>query len=239
MKKIIGLCFLLVFLPTLGCSDSPAPQTGVNSNNPKAIRILPLGDSITQANDQNLSYRYWLWNNLAEQNIAADFVGTQDSNHEGNPDYPPTFDLNHQGHWGWRTDEVLEKLPQWLQHYRADISLVHLGTNDCLKNQPVEETLAELEQIVTLLRQDNPNIDVIFSPLGPTTWKGSECLTKINQGLKQIVSRLHTSDSHVLLAEFKQPLDPQSQLYDGLHPNAEGEQVIADMWSSAIRNVVD
>jgi len=233
-RPFLGICLVFALLPTLGCSNSPAEQIGAHSDNPQAVRVLPLGDSITQANNKNMSYRYWLWNMLAEKNIAVDFVGTQNSNYEGNPDFPEDFDKNHQGRWGWRSDEVLAELPEWLTHYDADVALIHLGTNDCLKNQAVPETLDELQQIVHVLRTSNSSIDIAFSTLGPTSWQEFGCLAKINQGLLQLQSKLSTTDSQIIVVSPDQEFDIASELYDGLHPNAAGEKKLAKMWLKAI-----
>ena len=233
-RPFFGICLALLLLPTLGCSNSPAEQSGANSDNPLAVRILPLGDSITQANDKNMSYRYWLWDMLAEKKIAADFVGTQSSNYQGNPEFKDGFDTNHQGHWGWRSDEILSELPEWLTHYDADIALIHLGTNDCLKNQPVDETLGELQQIVQVLRSDNSSISIAFSTLGPTSWQNFGCLAQINQGLLQLQTDLNTTESQVIVVSPSQELQIDSELYDGLHPNALGEKKLANMWLRAI-----
>ena len=235
-SKFFGICTLLALLPTLGCSEVSAPPSGMHSDNAQAVRILPLGDSITQADSKHQSYRPWLWQLLNDANVAVDFVGSLDSNYKGSPAFPDNFDLNHEGHWGWRSDEILRELPQWLQHYDADISLIHLGTNDCLQKQPVAETLDELTQIVSLLRQDNPEISIAFSTLGPTTWENQECLKQINQGLIALQKNLDTPQSSITIAPTDQNLRPQPHLYDGLHPNSDGEKVIALAWFNAIKS---
>ncbi len=52
------------------------------------IQILPLGDSITQANSNYMSYRYHLWTELIDSEIDFDFVGSQSSNRDGHPTWP-------------------------------------------------------------------------------------------------------------------------------------------------------
>ncbi len=44
------------------------------------ITILPLGDSITQANNTHLSYRYNLWTKLIDDGRLFDLVGSLDNN---------------------------------------------------------------------------------------------------------------------------------------------------------------
>lgn len=234
-SKFFGFCTLLALLPTLGCSEVSAPPTGIHSDNAHAVRILPLGDSITQADSKHQSYRPWLWQLLNDANVPVDLVGSLDGNYKGSPAYPDNFDLNHEGHWGWRSDEILQKLPLWLQHYDADISLIHLGTNDCLQNQPAAETLGELTQIVGLLRQDNPAISIAFSTLGPTTWQNQQCLAQINQGLLALQNNLDTPQSPIAVAHTDQKLVPEPHLYDGLHPNSDGEKIIALTWLNTIK----
>lgn len=234
-SKFFGICTLLAFLPALGCSEVSAPLLGIHRDNAQAVRILPLGDSITQADSNHQSYRPWLWQLLSDANVAVDLVGSLDGNHKGSPIFPGNFDLNHEGHWGWRSDEILHKLPQWLQHYDADISLIHLGTNDCLQNQPATETLDELTQVVDLLRQDNPDMSIAFSTLGPTTWQNQQCLEQINQGLLELQKNFNTQQSPITVAHTDQNLIPQPHLYDGLHPNSDGEKIIALTWFNAIK----
>ncbi len=79
------------------------------------VCVLPLGDSITQGPVPELSYRYWLWEDLVAAGYDVDFVGTMDNGYGGGtPDYPdPDFDRDHEGHAGWRADQVRDRLPGW------------------------------------------------------------------------------------------------------------------------------
>lgn len=57
------------------------------------VRIVPIGDSITQGtlqNDDGLShptYRYWLWQTLKSRGYDVDFVGSSSQ-----PQLPYSFD---------------------------------------------------------------------------------------------------------------------------------------------------
>src|SRR5687767_6860684 len=88
-------------------------------------RIMTLGNSITQSNNSYKSYRYPLWKKLVDAKVSFDFVGSMRNQHRGNPVWPThnglSFDQDHEGHWGWRADEILNgrsglgKLSDWLQ----------------------------------------------------------------------------------------------------------------------------
>ncbi len=235
LLTVLSCCACLLLS---GCGDTVAEQSGAHSDNSAAIRILPLGDSITQADQRHMSYRFWLWQSLSTAGLAVDFVGTNASNHEGNPAFPDDFDRNHQGHWGWRTDQVLAQLPEWLQHYQADYVLLHLGTNDCLQGQPVQETVSELKAIVRTLQRHNPSMSIVLFPLGPSSWQGSACLDSLNQRVQESVNAWRTETSVVRIASAPKQFDVEKHTYDGLHPNEAGEKLLAQAWQAAIQGLL-
>ena len=114
---------------------------------------MPLGDSITEAANDPAglmpSYRRDLWADLQAANYDVDFVGSRagvydKSNQPAGEHNPPgSFDKDHEGHWGWRVDEILSGRPasypgdltQWAGSHRPDVVLMHLGTNDAIQSQ--------------------------------------------------------------------------------------------------------
>ena len=106
------------------------------------IRIMPLGDSITLGGSSGVvpddqafyvSYRKALWDKLEAAGYVTDFVGSQVGGSA-----IPDFDPDHEGHGGWRDDEILNgrksqpnkgKLIEWLINNQPDIVLLHIGTN--------------------------------------------------------------------------------------------------------------
>ena len=200
-------------------------------------RILPLGDSITQADSQHLSYRYPLFQHLVDAGYDYDLVGTQSGNHQGDPTWPDylgqSFDRDHEGHWGWTADEILNDLPSWLGSYTPDIVLMHLGTNDMLDDQGAASTILEIEQIIDVLRQDNPQVVVLVAQLIPT-FPSDPRIDAFNAALPAAVDSWNTAASPVIMVDQNSGFDAQTQTYDGIHPNASGEQQMADVWQQAI-----
>ncbi|MEO1621406.1 MAG: GDSL-type esterase/lipase family protein, partial [Cyanobacteria bacterium J06632_3] len=131
------------------------------------LKIVALGDSITNALEGYNSYRRDLWNQLIQAGYDVDFVGSKNNAQGNNPFPDSTFDPDHEGHAGWRIDEIVNGrggnagLSGWLAGYTPDIALVHLGTNDALQRNTAESSANELNQTIDILRQDNPDI-VIF-----------------------------------------------------------------------------
>ncbi|HYE06389.1 MAG TPA: hypothetical protein VEL07_12820 [Planctomycetota bacterium] len=131
---------LLLLLVSLSVPGSPHAA--------EAIRIMPLGDSITQGNTQQDSYRRPLWHKLAAAGYHVDFVGSEKTNFTGAAAHPD-FDQDNEGHYGWTIPGILERLDGWLAQNVPDVVLLHLGTNG---NESGIEKAAGLERVIATLR---------------------------------------------------------------------------------------
>lgn len=213
----------------------------------QTVNILPLGNSITQSNNEHYSYRYPLWTQLIDAGLDFNFVGSLTSNYGGTPVYPPyngqNFDQDHEGHWGWRCDQILNGLPNWLPNYTPDIALIHLGTNDLYQGsgnaQNIAETIDELKDIITLLRNDNPDVIILLATLIPSTnplLVGK--ISSFNSSIPQIAVDMYNPDSPIIIVDQYDGFDAANDTFDGVHPNENGEVKMAVKWKEAIVNAM-
>jgi lysophospholipase L1-like esterase len=227
IQKLLTIVTVFLFLSSVGGYSNPIPST---------IKIAPYGNSITQAAGDHQSYRYPLWKKLIDANISFDFVGSMNTNFGGNPvraDYKgKKFDLDHEGHWGWRADEILRDMDKWLANYTPDMVLFHIGTNDCIQNQDVNSTISELTQIVTKLRNDNKNVVIFMATLIPCNQVASR-INDLNSKIKTLATQLNTQQSPIVLVDQNSGIVPSDQ-YDGIHPGPTGEEKMAQKWIDAI-----
>jgi hypothetical protein len=226
----------------------------------ETYRILPLGDSITQAEINRASYRYPLWKKLVDSGIQFDFVGSlkkqQDRYSKGTPPQPDykglEFDRDHEGHFGWNINEIIDgrgfdngsgsgKLEGWVEDYDADIALIHLGTNDAFNRHSNESSVEELEKVIRILREDNPRITILLAKVIPTARKpgDAEAVESLNEAIPEVVENMSTDKSPVILVDHFTGFDAEEHTYDGVHPNAAGEEIMAQRWFEAIESVVD
>jgi lysophospholipase L1-like esterase len=210
---------------------------------PPTVSILPLGDSITQANLDRQSYRYPLWIKLIDAGISFDLVGSQNSNPQGNPVWPDyhglSFDRDHEGHGGWRAEQILDSLPLWLNDYTPDIVLLHIGTNDVLDGQSTQSTVDEIKLIIDELRDDNPRVIVLLAKLIPTASPDeNQGIVDLNSRMDRIAASKATPVSPVLVVDQNSGFDADQDTYDGIHPNRAGEENIAERWAHAIIQVL-
>ncbi len=192
------------------------------------VRILPLGDSITEGKWQRPSYRPALWQRLHERGCQVDFVGSQ-----GGPAGELHYDDDHEGHWGWRTDEIAAGLPDWLPRRGPNIALVHLGTNDVLQDVPTPVALAHLRTILEQLRASNPHITILLAQVIPAHPSRDAGIAALNAGIAALAAAEDTQASRIRVVDLHTGYD-RALNYDGLHPDARGAALIAQRWHDAL-----
>jgi lysophospholipase L1-like esterase len=211
-------------------------------------RIVCIGDSITQgrkgggANKPTQSYRYPLWKALVDAGADVDFVGSLKGGFEGDPEWPDykgrPFDRDHEGHWGWTTRGVREKLPEWIRNYTPDVALLLLGTNDVSPHgkMTVEDTKKEMGLLVDLLRGRNPKVVVLLGQCFPEWKPFPELRTK----MEEFAREKSTAASPVVIVDHSRgwvskPDAAGSHTVDWVHPNESGDAKLAGNWMETLR----
>lgn len=211
----------------------------------KAVRILPLGDSITQGGKkdrQEYTYRYPLFGLLKDAKVNFDFIGSMKTGLHSDAKWPAykgeNFDLDHEGHYGWKTGQVYEKLPGWMKKYPggADIVLIHLGTNDQGSKDYSKDIVEPLKGIIKLLREKNSKVVVL---VGHLNFNGGNAL-KIRPLVEKMAVEVSTEKSPVKTVHFykgwkENPKQTGTDTFDWAHPNQQGQKKMADKWFKAMK----
>ncbi|MCA8943951.1 MAG: hypothetical protein KDB80_15410 [Planctomycetes bacterium] len=199
------------------------------------VKICILGDSITESRTGYASYRYYLDQHLTTGGYAFDFVGHNYGVFGGSPLFPG-FDQDHESYSGWRIEHIAFQLEEWAQETQPDIALIHLGTNDLIANQSVSSSIDELATLVDILRGVNPDITVLIAQIIPMyvppaqPWRD---VTALNAAIPAMVTGKDTVQSRVVTVDQNTGFST-SLLFDGLHPNDTGEQLMAQVWFDAL-----
>lgn len=224
---------LLLFIVAVKTHAQPVPY-----------RIMPLGDSITQSDVNHNSYRRPLWKLLQAAYIPVDFVGSLTEHFIPRLNEPPNpdFDMDHEGHAAWRTDEILAQLPVWAQSYQPDVVLVHLGTNDIMAGQSYESTRDELGQIIDVLRAENPNVIILLAQIIPYDFPPEANVPPVdglNVLLPHLVAQKNTPQSPVYLVDLHTGFDVVYDLeFDRVHPTVSGENLMALRWFETLKQIL-
>lgn len=219
---------LLYALLLVTCWGQPAAATA-----DEPLRIMPLGDSITESGPGDASYRYYLWKFLQEQGIAVDFVGSMTGVRGGAPRYKD-FDQQHEGHTGWRTDQVRDRVAAWSAAARPDLVLIHLGTNDLWQGQTVGDTARRIGEVIDELRRVTPGIHVLLAQIIPSPLAPLRNIAALNHALVATARDRSTPASPVMLVDLATGFDPGTMTSDGVHPNDRGERWMAECWGAAL-----
>ncbi|MFD4635932.1 AbfB domain-containing protein [Lentzea sp. NPDC058436] len=217
---------LMAALLALGVLAPTGVATAAESNG--GTRVLALGDSITDGFNVPGGYRINLWRGLAAAGHLVDFVGNRSN---GPADLP---DHDHQGHPGWRIDQIDAIVTSVLRETTPRTVLLHLGTNDIVQNHDLAGAPARLSALVDHIRAAAPNADVFVSSVVPLTDPALEArVNAYNATIPGMVrgkgSRVHFVDMHAALTT--------ADLADGVHPSRAGYDKMAARWASALAAV--
>ncbi|MCP5095663.1 MAG: hypothetical protein GY943_08940 [Chloroflexi bacterium] len=200
---------------------------------------MPLGDSITEGDTVYNSYRRPLWQLLQDNGYSVDFIGAE-VNNSGGPAPNQDFDLDHEGHAGWRADQIVDRgLADWLLNYTPDIVLLHIGSNDLTRvnrrNVVVSATLDDVREIISVLRDDNPNVTILLAQLIPSCSSILDGnIVTYNAELPALIAEQTTAVSPIILVDHFTGFDANTDTHDCVHPNVSGEGKMAQNWYDAI-----
>lgn len=220
--------------PVQGASNALLRTCGLEGG---PLRVMPLGDSVTESERGHSSYRYLLWKALQAVPCNVDFVGSRRGVSTGNRDSAqvspaqPDFDQDHEGHWDYSADEVLNSIDFWAAAAQPDVVLLHLGTNDTRQREGSISVVADIGSIIDRLRLVNPRVAVIVAQIIPSR---TDSFRLLNDAIPGLAAEKDTAESRVIVANHAANFSPSGDLYDRVHPGPSGEAKMADTWLNAI-----
>jgi lysophospholipase L1-like esterase/chitodextrinase len=195
----------------------------------RLTRIMALGDSITAGVGGSPGYRYYLWHRLRDAGHRVDFVGAETLATNGAN--PPNFDFdqNHEGHPGWRADQIADSAAGWASQHRPDIVLLHVGSNDVHEGQSASSTIDDIEDTIDALRSVLPNVKILLAKIIPYDGLEDE-VDDLNDRIPGLAASLTTSSSPIIVVDQHSGFNVSSDSLDGVHPNSSGDSKIANRW---------
>ena len=223
-RTVMSCFFTVSSLLTLMGSSAYA-QTSIN------LRLMPLGDSITAGYRSSTAngYRGPLSTALISQVGTEDFVGSQIDGTMPDPD--------NEGHFMYRIDQISGLATGVLSIYKPNIVLLDAGINDLGQNYQVSTASARLASLIDQVLAAEPDATVLVAQLivNSDSVVGPEVRT-FNSQLPAIVQARANAGKHVYLVDMSALT--LADLSDGLHPNDNGYQLMANAWDAAIRQVI-
>ncbi|MBI5725530.1 MAG: G-D-S-L family lipolytic protein [Planctomycetes bacterium] len=213
---------------------------------PAAFKLVCIGDSITQGGVMRqtgktyTSYRYPLWKMFVDENIQVDFIGSmtvsQFLGFQGDDYKGKKFDCDHEGHGGWTTAAIAEKLPEWIEKYTPDAAMIQLGTNDMSKTKEIEPTIQAMTGIIETLRKKNPKVLIL---LGQTFQEGGS-FPAMRKAMVELAEKLTKAESPIVIVDYTKgwvckPDAKDTCTIDWVHCNERGAEIMAKKWFEVIK----
>jgi lysophospholipase L1-like esterase len=207
------------------------------SGTPNPIRIMPLGDSITYGTNSTgiVGYRRPLYQLLTGAGYNVDFVGSQT---DGSP---TDFDRNHEGHRGWRADQIRDNITGWLNSTPADVILLHIGTNDISQDQGAANPAAEITQILDLIdawEAVNNEVWVVLARIINRNDFRSGTTTTFNGLIQDLAESRIAAGDKIIVVDMESALDYPDDLSDTVHPDDTGYGKMAAVWFTALEDLL-
>ena len=185
---------------------------------------MELGDSITEG----FYYRTPLDLRITAAVCRVDFVGSQNQPAGA----PGLLDPDHEGHGGFRADQIADGARAWAVATAPDVVLLHVGTNDFYQNQDVASTVTDVKRIVSELKAARPQVRIFIAQIIP------------GGGIEKKVSELNAAvvvlaeDPKITIVDQNSGIDAAKDTIDGAHPNQALGERMGQRWFDALRSTL-
>lgn len=114
----------------------------------------------------------------------------------------------------------------WVLQQKIDIFVLELGANDGLRGLPLESTRQNLQGIIDKVKQKYPEAKVLIAGMMVPPNMGADYTAEF----VKIFPELSQNNQAKLIPFLLDGVagNPDLNLPDGIHPNAEGHQILAD-----------
>ena len=192
------------------------------------VRIMPLGDSITDGYNVPGGYRIDLEDELVADGRIFDFVGSLSNG-------PAALaDKNHEGHSGWRIDQIASSINGWLAASQPEVVLLMIGTNDVVQDYQLATAPNRLAALLDQIHTARPQAHLLVASIPPLPGATDDQQVRAyNSAIPGLVQTRAGQGRSIRYVEIHGALTT-ADLADGVHPSASGYSKIADVWHAAL-----
>lgn len=241
---------------TTTAPDSSEPEA---PKEPRSVKVMAYGDSITDGFWLEGGYRVTLCNMLEENGYSqyVDFVGKKKSGE--------CYDNEHSGYTAFAIDQIsgresvtgarsgITRLTEkMMDECQCDVVLLQIGTNDILSLYKLDEIGTRLEKLVDIILSKLPEDGMLYlatitcMDANDNTYIPAEhftvefmdkCVDDYNKVIKELVEKKKAEGKNIELADAGSVLT-KDDLYDGVHPSEEGYRKLGEFWYNVITDYI-
>lgn len=221
MQKLLKFRYFFLLTLFFSCGDAGKKETSVQDSKgtevspPKAVEkdtkvILFYGNSLTAGYGIKLEEAFPA---LIQERL--DSLGLN-------------YTVINSGVSGETTSGGLNRL-NWVLNQKVDVFVLELGANDGLRGIPLSETQQNLQAIIDLVRDKNADTQIILAGMQIPPNMGPE----YTKEFRNIFPELAEKNKITLIPFLLEGVagNPDLNLEDGIHPTAEGHQILGkNVW---------
>ena len=251
--KHTGFSLLLLVVSCIclliGCQSDQLDQINANkkeNTNDIPNKIMPLGASRVQGLTPLFeSYRFELWKDLIDGGWDFDYIGTETET-GSYPNYENlSFDPDHQGKMSWTSEKIFEELESILHEtgYPDIVLFSSPGGNDILDGLPYENVIENINDIIDLFQDRNPDIVILIEQLAPgkTSFMTPELTLIFDQAVLDVksIAQDQTDENSLVIPVNMFEGFADRYLADDIHYNTKGAEFIAQRYYEVLENVLE
>ena len=223
MKNSNLVFFTSIFLTFIAC-QAPAPEENVQNN--------PVEEKTTTSQDavQNIKKTIVFFGNSLSAAYGLEpsqgFVGltAQRIDSLGLP-----YEVINAGLSGETTAGGKTRI-EWILRQPVDIFILELGGNDALRGIDPSDSYKNLKFIIEKVKEKYPSAKIVLAGMEAPPNLGPEFTTEFRQMYPKLAKEYNASLIPFLLDGVGGK--PELNLPDGIHPTAEGHQIVAtNVWT--------
>lgn len=223
----------------LGVLAAPA---WAQKSQPAPLRIMPIGDSITEGGDGSGGFRRPLFEKLSAVWGMPNFVGSRNMRQSDPADF---VDHDEDGYSAYRIEQITSGKGFWnappiearLKAWDPAIVTIHAGTNDAQQAYRYAGVIDRLDDLVSRIVAFNPKIHIFLAQIIPANPPASETtqayIRGLNAQIPALIERHRALGRRVYLVDQYTPMLEHPNP-DGIHPDAAGYAVMAEAWFQAM-----
>jgi lysophospholipase L1-like esterase len=170
------------------------------------------------------------------------------------PATAPASWKSHEGHPGWRIDQIEAIAPAWAK-LGATVITYLLGANDCLQGDGAEVAIQRMAQLINTTQAVAPGATVFVAsmldvPAKNLGGRAKECQVGLNSALPRLLAAANAANPtrspvqfvYVPVAENTAGVCGNDtttwSIGDGVHPNPAGHMRVGSVFANYILNTI-
>lgn len=118
----------------------------------------------------------------------------------------------------------------WVLKQKVDIFVLELGANDGLRGIPLSETRNNLQKMIDLVRDHNPEVKILLTGMQIPPNMGQDYTSEFKKIFPDLAEKNKIQLVPFLLEDVAGI--PELNQSDGIHPTAEGQTILAEnVWN--------